>query len=302
MFDQNLHVWLNGEVKPLSESGISPLTHSLHYGSGVFEGIRAYQDSAGKTHIFRLEEHIDRLFYSAEQVFFTIPFTKETLMEACKQTVITNSLKEAYLRPLVYHDGSALGVGVAGNSPQVLIAAWSWGQYLEGSVTVEVSEYRRISEQSVIPDAKVSGHYVNSLLATTKAKQNGYLEALLLDHAGNIAEGPGENIFFIKGTELHTPKLGKILKGITRDAVITFAADLGYTVVERDITLQELPEFESAFFTGTAAEVTPIERIDQAGKTLQTFDTTKATLFKDHFFTIIRGENPKYSNWLTYIK
>ena len=298
MFQPDLKVWLNGQLQTLENSGVSPLTHSLHYGSGAFEGIRAYEMSDGRTQIFRLEEHIDRLFYSAEKIHLDIPYSKTELIAATESVLKENNLSAAYIRPLVYQDASALGVGVTGNKTHVLIAAWSWGQYLSDAVSAEVSPYRRISELSTIADAKISGHYVNSILATMLAKQNGYLEAVLLDHAGNIAEGPGENIFFITGNELHTPKLGKILAGITRDAVITFAAELGYTTIERDITLDELPSFESAFYTGTAAEVSPIEKIDQDGTTLQSFDLTKANQIKERFFEIVSGDHTKHHSWL----
>ncbi len=301
MFDPNLTIWQNGQLSSLTNGGVSPLTHSLHYGSGAFEGIRAYQTDDSRTHIFRLSEHIDRLFYSAEKVFIDIPYSKDELVDACKVVVKENNLTEAYIRPLVFHDDSSLGVCTTANKPQVLIAAWSWGKYLGDSVSVLLSPYKRISEASVVADAKISGHYVNSLLATTHAKKLGYDEALLLDHADNIAEGPGENIFFIKGTELHTPKLGKILSGITRDAVISFAKDCGYTVQERAITVNELSSFDSAFFTGTAAEITPIEKIDSIEGTLQTFDLEKSNEIKEYFFNIIRGKNKKYQDWLTFV-
>lgn len=298
MFSPDLKIWINGQITTLEKSGVSPLTHSLHYGSGAFEGIRAYKDTSGKTNVFRLQEHIDRLFYSSEVVFLKIPYSKEEIVTACVDVVKANNLEEAYIRPLAFHDGSTLGISVAKNKPQVLVAAWSWGQYLSDSVTVEVSPYRRISEKSTICDAKISGHYVNSLLASTHAKTNGYQEALLLDHNDCIAEGPGENIFFVKDKEIHTPKLGKILKGITRDAVITFAEDLGYKIIERDIVLKELADFESAFFTGTAAEISPILNIDQDGKTLRTFDLKKSNELKMYFLDIVHGNNKKYQQWL----
>ncbi len=301
MFDHNLQIWLNGELKTLADSSVSPLSHTLHYGSGAFEGIRAYETTDGKTQIFRLDEHIDRLFYSAEAIHLTIPYTKEELITASEEVLQANNLQSAYIRPLVYFNDKTLGVNPDGNDTQVLIAAWSWGQYLADAVSAEVSDYRRISEKSTICDAKVSGHYVNSILATSIAKKNGYLEAILLDHNDHIAEGPGENIFFIKDNELHTPKLGKILAGITRDAIITMAPDLGYKVIERDISLSELKDFDSAFFTGTAAEVSPIDKIDQAGQNLQTFDLKPANELKAYFFDIVYGQNDKYRDWLHFV-
>lgn len=302
MFDPKAKIWLDGTITTLADSGISPLTHSLHYGSGAFEGIRAYQSTSGQTNIFRLTEHIDRLFYSAETIFLTIPYTKEELIGACVEVIRANDLSEAYIRPLVFHDESSLGISVAHNKPRVLIAAWPWGQYLSDAVSVAVASHRRISEKSLVSDAKVSGHYVNSLLATTEAKQAGYQEALLLDHNENIAEGPGENIFFIKNTELHTPKLGKILNGITRNAVISFASDLDFSVTERDITLSELSNFDAAFFTGTAAEISPIASIDQGSTSRAEFSVNLVEPIKSHYQKIIRGEDEAYAKWLHPVK
>lgn len=301
MFDQKSTVWLDGKLMPLMEADISPLTHSLHYGSGVFEGIRAYKTEKG-THIFRLKEHIDRLFYSAEKMFIDIPYSRKELMEVCKQILRENKLEEAYLRPLVFQDDAALGVGTTNNKPRVLIAAWSWGRYLDAdAVSIEVSDYRRISAQSVVSDAKVCGHYVNSILATNTAKAHGYHEALLLDHNDHIAEGPGENIFFITGNELHTPQLGSILAGITRNSVITFASDLDFSVIARDIELNEVGDFDGAFFTGTAAEVTPIASIHQNGKELRAYAIDESVRIKQYFTDIIRHTNEKYDEWREYI-
>jgi len=178
MFDPNLQLWQNGELKSLSEAAISPLSHTFHYGSGAFEGIRAYETADGRTQIFRLQEHIDRLFYSAEAIHQAIPYSKKELIAACEAVLKANQLTSAYLRPLVYFGDDTLGVNPDGNQTNVLIAAWSWGQYLADAVSAEVSDYRRISEQSTICDAKVSGHYVNSILTTSIAKQNSYLEAI----------------------------------------------------------------------------------------------------------------------------
>lgn len=295
MFDQDSIVWLDGELLSLKEAGLSPLTHTFHYGSGAFEGIRAYKIEQG-THIFRLKEHIDRLFYSSEKMFLSIPWSKEMLMQACVDVLHKNNLEEAYLRPIVFHDDTALGVGTHNNKPRVLIAAWAWGQYLNDAARVEVSEYRRISEQSFICDAKISGHYVNSILATNIAKQRGFDEALLLDHHDSIAEGPGENIFFIQASELHTPSLGSILAGITRDAIIQIAKDSNIPVHERAISCDELASFDGAFFTGTAAEVSPIASITNAG-TCHEYDVALAQTWKDIFTDVIRGKTDAYSSW-----
>ena len=298
-----MKLWLDGQVTTLEESGISPLSYTLHYGGGAFEGIRAYQTEDGRTHIFRLREHLERLFYSAGKMYATIPWNIDDLSQACQDVVRANHLDEAYIRPLVFFDDSNLGLDPQGNRVRVLIAAWPWGAYLSASsVAVQLSSIRRISEQSTVADAKICGHYVNSIMATTEAKRSGYEEALLLDHEGKLAEGPGENIFLITGQELHTPHLGKILSGITRDAVITFAGDLGYQVVERSISPRELGDFEEAFFTGTAAEVTPIKAIDDPHKSpLARYETVQATQFKDYYQDILRGRNPRYTSWLSFL-
>ncbi len=301
MFDQNSIVFFDGEYKLLKDVNVSLTTHALHYGSGVFEGIRAYNTKKG-TGIFRLKEHIDRLFYSAKAMKLQLNYSKEELEKACLDVVAKNNLKEAYIRPLVFAGDKTLGIEISKNPTRVFITAWKWGKYLSESVVVEISKFRRISEKSTITDAKISGHYVNSILAHSKATENGYDEALLLDHTGAIAEGPGANIFFIKDKNLYTPKLGKILNGITRQTIIEQANVLGYIVREQDIFPEDLKKFDGAFFTGTAAEVTPISKIILENKEEIIFDIKVGQDIKEKFLAIIKGEDDMSDEYFSYIK
>ncbi len=300
MFDKNLIVFLDGEYKKLSETSIAPTTHSLHYGTAVFEGIRAYQTEKG-TAIFRLSEHIERLFYSAKVMQMDITFSPKEVENICVEILRKNKLKSAYIRPLVFYDENSLGITTKENKTRLLILAWEWGKYLANSVTVKISPYRRISEKSTVADAKISGHYANSFLATMDAKKDGFDEALLLDHNEAIAEGPGENIFFIKEKKLYTPTNGKILPGITRDSVLRLAKeDLNYKVREKEIFPEDLDLFEGAFFTGTAAEITPIEKI-QFGTKEFVFDTEKGKDIKELFFRVVTGREKSKLKWLTTV-
>ncbi|MCA9459353.1 MAG: branched-chain amino acid transaminase [Nanoarchaeota archaeon] len=296
MLKENTQVWLNGNLIDYKDAKIGILTHSLHYGSSVFEGIRAYKTDNGPA-IFRLKEHIERLFYSAECLFMKIPFSKEELIEATKKVINTNNLKSAYVRPIVYYGDESMGLNPSSNKVHVAIIAWEWGKYLHDTVRVKFSSIKRISEQTTKVDAKIGGHYINSILATLEAKKLGFDEALLLDHEGNIAEGPGENIFFIKDKTLYTPQLGKILKGITRDSIIQIAKDLDYEVIERRISPYEISAFDSAFFLGTAAEVTPISEISGTK-----FNVKKVNEIKNKFFEIVAGKDKAYDFWLSYTK
>lgn len=293
MIKEDSIIWYNGQLLQEKDCRISILTHSLHYGSSVFEGIRAYEDINGNSKIFRLEEHIDRLFYSAKCLFMEIDFTKEEVMNACKKVLEENKLKSAYLRPIIFYGNESMGLNPSNNKAHIAIIAWEWGKYLKDGVKVKISSIKRISEHSLTVDAKVGGHYVNSIYATTEAKNLGYDEGLLLDHDGNIAEGPGENIFFVKDKMLFTPKLGKILKGITRDAIIEIAKDLDYTIIERNITPFEINSFDGAFFVGTAAEVTAIKEISGI-----MYDLNCGKDIKDKFFEVVAGKDEKYKNWL----
>ena len=255
-------IWMDDKFVKWEEAQVHVLTHTLHYGSGVFEGIRVYQTERGPA-IFQLRPHIDRLFYSAAVIGMQVPLTKEEAAEACRACITKNGLKEGYIRPLLYYGYGVMGVSPKGAPVRYMVACWPWGAYLPpAGVNIKISKFLRIHPQTTVPDAKICGHYVNSLLAVLDTRSEKYQEALLLDTAGNIAEGPGENFFIVKGGELYTPKLGSILAGITRATVIQMAQDLGLKVTERTISPQEAFAADEAFFTGTAAEVTPIRSID----------------------------------------
>ena len=257
-------IWLNGEFVDVKNAKVDILSHTLHYGSGVFEGIRAYKTQNG-TAVFCLTEHIDRLFYSASCLEIKIPFSKKEIKDAVLETVKINKLEECYIRPLVFL-GPGMGLNPAGIQVNLMIAAWPWGAYLgEGkeAIDVKISKYIRIHPDSTIHDAKICGHYVNSILASLEIKKAGFDEALLLDFEGFVAEGPGENIFIVKDNKIFTPAVGKILKGITRDVVIKIAKEQKIKVVEKKISVGELKSADEAFFTGTAVEICAISKIDE---------------------------------------
>lgn len=292
MLQETTKVWLDGELVDYKDAKIGILTHSLHYGSSVFEGIRAYESEDKKASIFRLKEHIDRLFYSAEILSQTIQYSKEEIMQACHDVLKANNLTAAYIRPIVFYDDSSMGLDYTNNKVRVAIIAWSWGKYLKDVVRARIVSVRRISEKSLIPDAKVGGHYINSTLATLEAKQFGYDEAILLDHDGFIAEGPGENLFFVRDNIITTPKLGKILAGITRDSLIEIAKKRGYEIVERNIDPHELSSFQGAFMCGTAAEFTPLSCIGEIE-----FDTNICIDIKTMFERILRAQEESFKHW-----
>jgi len=294
MLEENTKVWFNGKLQNIKDTKVGILTHSLHYGSSVFEGIRAYETQNGPA-IFKLKEHIERLFYSAESLFMKLDYTVEEIMRACKDVVTQNNLKSAYIRPIAYYGDESMGINPAKNKIHVAIIAWEWGKYLHDNVRVMFSSIKRISEQTTVVDAKIGGHYVNSIYATLEAKNKGFDEALLLDHDGNIAEGPGENIFFIKGKKVVTPKVGKILKGITRSSIIEILRDLDYDVEEIEMLPEDIADYESSFFTGTAAEVTPISEISGT-----MFNVDQVKEISEKFFAIVAGKEEKYKTWLSY--
>lgn len=292
MLPENTKVWLDWEITELKDAKVWILTHSLHYGTSVFEWMRAYKTTRG-TKIFRNREHIERLFYSAETLFMDLPYTVDEVMDACYKVLEDNNLEEAYLRPIAFYDDSSMGLSPASCKPRLAIIAWEWGKYLAESVRVKISSIKRISDHSLIVDAKVWGHYVNSVYANAEAKKLGYDEALLLDEAGYIAEGPWANIFFIKDKTLVTPRPGKILPWITRNSIVEVADELGYDVIEREVTPYELNAFDSAFFCGTAAEVTPIKEISGVE-----FDVTKCEEIKDEFMKVLKWENEDFIHWI----
>jgi branched-chain amino acid aminotransferase len=290
-----MKVWLDGKIIEENEAKVPLLTHSLHYGSAVFEGIRFYNTDRGPA-VFRLEDHIDRLFFSASVMNLKITFTRDQLIKAVLEVIKVNNFTDGYIRPIGYF-GNKMGLDPKGAPAHVAIAAWPWGKYLGDEVKVKISKVMRIHPKSLNACAKVSGHYANSILATQEVRKAGYDEALLLDYKGNIAEGPGENIFFIKGKKIYTPQKGNILLGITRNSIITIAKDFGLQIIEKDIKPKEISSFDGAFFTGTAAEVSIISSIDK-----RKFKKSEiAEMIRSKYQEIIHGKNGKYKKWLTYV-
>ena len=292
---------MDGKLVPWKEAKIHVLTHTFHYGAGVFEGIRCYETDKGTT-IFKLKEHIDRLYYSADTLKMKIPFSKEEFIKAVKETVKANNLKVGYIRPICFFGYGKMGLDPKGAPVNCAIAVWPWGKYLgEGTVKVKTSKYIRTHPKSTHVEAKICRHYVNSIFASVEVKEEGYEEALLLDYRGNVAEGPGENFFIIKDGKLLTPPLGTILKGITRASIIEIAKDQGIKVEEKPLKLEDVYNADEAFFTGTAAEVTSIESVDDKtiGKEAPGPITTK---LKDLFMDIVHGRNKKYEKWLSYVE
>jgi branched-chain amino acid aminotransferase len=260
-------IWLNGEFVAWEDAKVHVLTHGLHYGTGVFEGVRAYETERGPA-IFRHQDHLDRLEASAKLYYMDLPFSKAQLREVTHELISRNGFRSCYIRPLVYRGYGAMGLNPLDNPVEAMIAVWEWGAYLgeEGKrngVRARVSSYRRISGESLIPQSKACGQYLNSVLAKIESLKAGYEEAILLDDKGHVCEGTGENVFVIKGGVIHTPPLASgILDGINRRSCIQIARDLGFDVVERNITRAELALADEVFLTGTAAELTPMREID----------------------------------------
>ncbi len=300
MIDKNLVAYINGEYRKLDDIFVSPLTHTLHYGTGVFEGIRAYEISSG-VGIRKLPEHISRLFNSASKLFLEIEETQEEIQEVCKELLRKNNLKSAYIRPLVYLDDSSVGMQVGKNKTQIFIVAFPWEKYLSDTVKVKISPIRRISEQTTAHDAKICGHYINSYMATGEAKSTNFDEPLLLDRTGAIGEGAVANVFFTKGKQLYTPKPERIFAGLVRSAVIEIANDLGYEVIERDIFPEEIKEFDGAFFTGTASEVTIISDITLSNGENIEFNKEVSNIFKDTYSKAVSKESKDERGWFELI-
>ncbi len=259
-------IWFDGEMVAWRDAKIHVLTHTLHYGMGVFEGERAYHTDQGAA-IFRLFEHTDRLFNSAHIMNMKIPFDKDTINQATKQAVAVNNLDSAYIRPMVFYGSEGMGLRADNLKTHVIIAAWEWGAYLgseslEKGIRIRTSSYTRHHVNISMCKAKANGHYINSMLALQEALNDGYDEALLLDVDGFVAEGSGENIFVIKNGVIYTPELTSALEGITRDTIMQFAKEIGVPVKEKRITRDEVYIADEAFFTGSAAEVTPIAELD----------------------------------------
>ena len=304
MSDRDGWIWYDGKMVPWREATTHVLTHSLHYGMGVFEGVRAYKTDKG-TAIFRLREHTDRLFNSAHIFGMHMPFDKTTLMEAQKAAVRDNKLESGYLRPMAFYGSEAMGISAKTLSTHVIVAAWPWGAYLgkealENGIRVKTSSFTRHHVNITMCRAKASSSYTNSILAHQEAAHDGYDEAMLLDVEGYVAEGSGENIFIVKHGKLYTPDLTSCLEGITRDTIIQLAGEIGVPVIEKRITRDEVYCAEEAFFTGTAAEVTPIRELDnrKIGIGKRGPITTR---LQSMFFDCVTGKAPQHQEWLTLI-
>jgi branched-chain amino acid aminotransferase len=298
-------IWLDGTFVDWDKAQVHILTHTLHYGWGAFEGIRCYHCEDGSSAVFRLKEHIDRLFDSAQIVGITIPYTREEICAASLETLRRNKMKEGYIRPIVFIGDGEMGIFVKTVHVRVAIAVWGWGAYLgeEGlakGIRAKISSYNRSHVNSQMTKAKVCGNYVNSILAKREVVAAGYDEAILLDTEGYVSEASGENIFMVKKGVIKTTPLTSILPGITRDAVMTIARDKGYPLVEERFTRDELYLADEVFFTGTAAELTPVREVDERviGPGLP------GPITKDlqrTFFDVIRGKVANYKSWLAYL-
>ena len=304
MADRDGFIWHDGKLVPWREATTHVLTHSLHYGLAVFEGLRAYK-TAGGTAIFRLKEHTDRLFNSAHIYMMQMPYDKETLMEAHKEVVRAYKLDSCYLRPIAFYGSEKMGVSPKGAKVHVSIAAWPWGAYLgeEGlanGIRVKTSSYARHHVNVSMCRAKYSGTYANSILANMEATEHGYDEALLLDVDGFVAEGAGENLFVVKDGQIYEPEIASALVGITRATVIQLAKELGYEVKAKRLTRDDLYIADEAFFSGTAAEVTPIREVDgrQIGAGRRGPLTEK---IQSLFFDVVNGRVPAHQDWLAKV-
>ena len=305
MHDRDGKIWMDGELVEWRDAKIHVLSHTLHYGCGAFEGVRAY-DTVNGTAIFRLQEHTERLFNSAKILRMKIPFTQEQVNEAQRTVVRANKLKAGYVRPLTWIGSQKIGVSPKGNQIHLMVAAWTWGAYLgddgmKRGIRVKTSSYTRHHVNITMTQAKAVSNYTNSILANMEALDDGYDEALLLDASGFVSEGAGENLFIIKGGVIYTPDLSAgALNGITRNTVFHIAKDLGLEIVQKRITRDEVYIADEAFFTGTAAEVTPIRELDriEIGAGSRGPLTEK---IQTAFFDIVNGRNAKYAHWLTAV-
>lgn len=305
MADRDGLIWLNGQMCDWREANVHVLTHTLHYGLGVFEGVRAYMTDEGPA-IFRLQEHTDRLFDSAKIMNLTLPFSKEDINQAQLDAVSQNGLESGYIRSMVFLGSEGMGLRADGLSVNVMVAAWAWGAYmgeenLQRGIKVATSSYTRHHVNISMTKAKANGHYINSMLALQEALNHGCDEALLLDPEGFVAEGSGENIFVIKNGVIYTPQTTSALDGITRKTIITLAQEQGYDVVEKRITRDEVYIADEAFFTGTAAEVTPIRELDNRPIGTGSRGPITAQL-QSLYFDAVAGKLPQHKAWVTLAK
>jgi branched-chain amino acid aminotransferase len=304
MADRDGLIWFDGKMVDWRDAKLHVLTHSLHYGMAVFEGVRAYKTPEG-TAIFRLQEHTQRLFNSAKIFQMKIPHSFDEILQAQKDTVRLNKLESCYVRPIAWIGSEKMGVSAKGNTIHTAVAVWPWGAYLgeDGiakGIRVKTSSFTRHHVNVSLVRAKASGYYINSILANQEVTVHGYDEALLLDTEGYVSEGSGENVFIVKQGRLYTPDLASCLDGITRDAVITMARDLGIEVIEKRITRDEMYCADEAFFTGTAAEITPIRELDdrQIGEGHRGPVTER---LQSLFFDVVAGRSEKYKRWLSLV-
>ena len=300
--DRDELIWFDGEMVPWRDARVHVLTHTLHYGMGVFEGVRAY-DAEGGTAIFRLDAHTDRLFRSAHIMAMPMPFSKEELNEAQRAAVRENGLSSAYIRPMAFYGSEGMGLRADNLKVHVIVAAWEWGAYLgddgiNHGIRIKTSSYTRHHVNITMCKAKANGHYINSMLALAEAQRDGYDEALLLDVEGFVAEGSGENIFIVRDGVIYTPDLTSALDGITRATVMQLAEEAGYRVVVKRITRDEVYVADEAFFTGTAAEVTPIREVD--GRAIGSGARGPVTeTLQRMYFDVVHGRSPAHRDWLT---
>lgn len=304
MADRDGYIWLDGEMIPWREAQTHVLTHTLHYGMGVFEGLRAYKTDKG-TAIFRLQEHTRRLFNSAKILRMDIGYDQDTLNEAHRQVVRENGLQNAYIRPMCFYGSEGMGLRADGLKVHTMIAAWSWGAYLgednlQRGIRIKTSSFTRHHVNITMCKAKANGNYMNSMLALREALEDGYDEAMLLDAEGYVAEGSGENIFIVRNGTIFTPDLTSALDGITRNTIMTLADEIGVPVVEKRITRDEVYIADEAFFTGSAAEVTPIREVDNrpigAGTRGPITEKLQAL-----YFDLVHGRHPAHGEWLTLV-
>ena len=305
MVEKAKKIWIDGKFVDWDAANVHILTHTLHYGLGVFEGIRCYLCADSRSAIFRLPEHVERLFNGAHAVLLNIPFSREEIIAAILETLRVNGQKAGYIRPLVFIGDGAMGLHPQNNPVRVAVVTWPWGAYLgeEGlakGIRAKVSSYIRHHVNIMMTKTKTCGNYVNSILAKLEVTKDGYDEAIMLDTEGYICEASGENIFIVRHGRIKTPPLTSILPGITRDAVMTIARDLGLVVEEQRFSRDELYMADEAFFTGTAAEITPIREVDR--RTIGKGEPGPVTKkLQEIFFQVVKGAKPEYQRWLTYV-
>lgn len=305
MDDRDGWIWLDGEWVEWREAKVHILTHTLHYGAGVFEGLRAYHAEQG-TAIFKLQEHTDRLYRSAHILRMDIPFEKDVINQAHRDAIAKNSLDSAYIRSMCFYGSEGMGLRADNLKVHVMVAAWEWGAYLgaenmEKGIRIRTSSYTRNHVNSTMCKAKANGNYINSILALQEALETGYDEALLLDHEGYAAEGSGENLFIVRNGKIYTPEVTSALEGITRDTIMKIAEEQGYTVQEKRISRDEVYIADEAFFTGSAAEVTPIRELD--GRTIGSGNRGPITeKLQALYFDYVHGRRDDHLEWLSLVK